>query len=49
MKRISILAGTVALMSICASGANIWLEAESFNNKGGWVVDQQFTHIMGSS
>ena len=49
MKRISILAGTVAVMSFCASGADIWLEAESFNNKGGWVVDQQFTHIMGSS
>lgn len=27
---------------------SILVEAESFKNKGGWVVDQQFTHIMGS-
>ncbi|MDH5603580.1 MAG: FAD-dependent oxidoreductase [Cyclobacteriaceae bacterium] len=25
------------------------LEAESFNNKGGWAVDQQFFELMGSS
>lgn len=27
----------------------IFLEAESFKNKGGWVVDQQFMDVMGSS
>jgi len=27
----------------------VFVEAESFANKGGWVVDQQFTDIMGSS
>ncbi|TKG93807.1 FAD-dependent oxidoreductase [Puteibacter caeruleilacunae] len=27
----------------------ILLEAESFENRGGWVVDQQFIHLMGSS
>jgi hypothetical protein len=26
----------------------IWIEAESFNNLGGWVVDQQFMKTMGS-
>ncbi|MDR1958280.1 MAG: FAD-dependent oxidoreductase [Planctomycetaceae bacterium] len=27
----------------------VWLEAEGFDSKGGWVVDQQFIDIMGSS
>src|SRR6056297_976319 len=27
---------------------NILIEAESFSNKGGWVVDQQFMDVMGS-
>lgn len=43
--------GTVALCLItrplCA--ADVWVEAESFMNKGGWVVDQQFADQMGSS
>lgn len=29
--------------------AHVWVEAESFARKGGWVVDQQFMDIMGSS
>jgi len=28
---------------------NVFLEAENFENKGGWVVDQQFMDVMGSS
>lgn len=28
--------------------ADLFVEAESFNNKGGWVVDQQFMDLMGS-
>lgn len=28
--------------------ADVFLEAESFQNKGGWVVDQQFMDLMGS-
>jgi hypothetical protein len=28
---------------------NVFLEAENFQNKGGWVVDQQFMDLMGSS
>ncbi|MCR9064003.1 MAG: FAD-dependent oxidoreductase [Cytophagales bacterium] len=27
----------------------IFIEAESFDNKGGWVIDQQFMDVMGSS
>ena len=30
------------------SAVNYLLEAESFANKGGWVVDQQFMDLMGS-
>jgi hypothetical protein len=28
--------------------ADVFVEAESFENKGGWMVDQQFMDIMGS-
>lgn len=28
--------------------ADLFVEAESFSNKGGWVVDQQFMDLMGS-
>lgn len=31
------------------SAAEVWVEAESFDTKGGWVVDQQFMDQMGSS
>ena len=42
------------LISIILSINNItaqslFVEAESFKNKGGWVVDQQFMDLMGSS
>jgi len=41
------------LLCICWTGgrlsaADYLLEAESFTNKGGWVVDQQFMDLMGS-
>ena len=37
------------LLSSCNRGNNIiFLEAESFSEKGGWVVDQQFMDVMGS-
>lgn len=28
--------------------ADLFIEAESFSNKGGWKVDQQFMDLMGS-
>lgn len=31
-----------------ASATDVWIEAESFENKGGWVLDQQFMDLMGS-
>ena len=31
----------------CQTGS-VLIEAESFQNKGGWVVDQQFMDVMGS-
>jgi len=32
-----------------APPAELFIEAESFSGKGGWVVDQQFMDLMGSS
>lgn len=34
---------------ICVRAADLFVEAESFAHKGGWVVDQQFMDLMGSS
>ena len=36
-------------VSVQAQKGSIIIEAENFQNKGGWVVDQQFSEIMGSS
>ena len=32
----------------CVRAADLFVEAESFSNKGGWKVDQQFMDLMGS-
>ena len=44
---------TIAFISLLgwlnAAAAPLFIEAESFANKGGWVVDQQFIDLMGSS
>ena len=45
MKRLVFL---LLLMPCSLSAASLWLETESFTNKGGWVVDQQFMDLMGS-
>ncbi|MDR0692916.1 MAG: FAD-dependent oxidoreductase [Prevotellaceae bacterium] len=44
------LCEVIALLFISSFGysANILVEAESFKNKGGWVLDQQFMDQMGS-
>lgn len=40
---------SILLMFFCtARAAQVWVETESFADKGGWVVDQQFMDIMGS-
>jgi len=38
----------VACLGVRARGAAVLVEAESFAERGGWVVDQQFMDIMGS-
>ncbi|MDD4108502.1 MAG: FAD-dependent oxidoreductase [Prolixibacteraceae bacterium] len=40
---------TILLTSCSQSLDTVFIEAESFQNKGGWVVDQQFMDLMGSS
>lgn len=35
-------------LSLVAHAASLFVEAESFAQKGGWVVDQQFMDQMGS-
>jgi hypothetical protein len=39
----------IITFSIQAQKEALFLEAENFHNKGGWVVDQQFMDLMGSS
>lgn len=49
-KVISILFVVLSVISsACTQSERLWVEAESFKNKGGWVVDQQFIDQMGSS
>ena len=38
----------LSLYCISINAASVWVETESFKNKGGWVVDQQFMDLMGS-
>jgi hypothetical protein len=41
---------SLLLASVCLTAQqSVLIETESFSNKGGWVVDQQFTDLMGSS
>ncbi|MDD4192406.1 MAG: hypothetical protein PHI28_13820, partial [Mangrovibacterium sp.] len=39
----------VTLQLIAGNSFSVLVEAESFSDKGGWVVDQQFMEQMGSS
>lgn len=48
-KRYVACAAVILLPLLGAKGAEVWVEAESFQSKGGWVVDQQFMDLMGSS
>src|SRR5665648_899845 len=47
MKKISVFISLLILLTSMGF-SQILLEAESFTNKGGWVVDQQFMDQMGS-
>lgn len=49
MKLKTILLSAVAICGSCTiQAADLFVEAESFARKGGWVVDQQFMDLMGS-
>lgn len=43
-----IFAMIALVVSQWAVASRLWIEAENFENKGGWVVDQQFMDLMGS-
>ena len=45
---VEIVVLAVSLTCGVASGNQVLVEAESFAQRGGWVVDQQFVHSMGS-
>lgn len=47
-KHFLLFIGMTLLFSYCNKEDGILLEAESFENKGGWVVDPQFVEQMGS-
>lgn len=48
MKKELLIALLFACCSVMSSAADLFVEAESFRTKGGWVVDQQFMDQMGS-
>jgi len=39
----------LSLFHVPSNAQSVFIEAESFENRGGWVVDQQFMDLMGSS
>ena len=47
MKLASIFLSSALALS-AASAQQVWVEAESFSNPGGWMLDTQFIDIMGS-
>ncbi len=48
--RFVLFAGLLLVASLAvAQNDPVFVEAESFANKGGWVVDQQFIDVIGSS
>jgi|SRR5690554_4146622 len=50
MKKYSlILLFALCSFVIVAQSTSLFVEAESFEHKGGWVVDQQFMDLMGSA
>jgi hypothetical protein len=40
---------TTSLICFSRSNNSVFLEAENFQTKGGWLVDQQFMDLMGST
>lgn len=48
MRKITITTLLLISWILQSMANNLFVEAESFQNKGGWVVDQQFMDLMGS-
>jgi hypothetical protein len=48
MKRIPAIVLFIIILNIGNAQNSIFVEAESFQSKGGWVVDPQFVELMGS-
>ena len=48
MKRPPLMILLLGLLAASGSAETILIEAESFTNRGGWVIDQQFMDEMGS-
>ncbi|MBI5385653.1 MAG: FAD-dependent oxidoreductase [Verrucomicrobia bacterium] len=49
----AVFAGPLLVLAVLAAApagwtANVLVEAESFTNRGGWELDTQFIHVMGS-
>src|SRR5687768_12002406 len=42
------IALVLGILSLQANAKTVLVEAESFNQPGGWLLDTQFVHIMGS-
>ncbi len=40
--------GLILVLAFACQGASLLVEAESFENHGGWKLDTQFIQIMGS-
>ncbi|MCX6857051.1 MAG: FAD-dependent oxidoreductase [Verrucomicrobia bacterium] len=48
MKHTRLLLASLLASALSAHAQQIWVEAESFTNPGGWVLDTQFIDVMGS-
>ncbi len=48
VKHFFVIIGFFFMLSAPSAQAQVLVEAESFQNTGGWVIDQQFIEIMGS-
>lgn len=46
--KFALFASLLTLSAASAQAQPTWIEAESFSNPGGWVLDTQFIDIMGS-
>ena len=49
MKKLFFIITLISFSVFSFTQNSLFIEAESFQNKGGWVVDQQFMDLMGSS